>query len=67
METNSKFGSWVNDKIMPPVMKFVNTKAVKALQDGMIYSLPFIIVGSIFLIFANCKNKLATPWHDTVR
>ncbi len=19
------------------------------------------------IIFANCKNKLATPWHDTVR
>lgn len=53
MENNSKFGSWVNAKIMPPVMKFVNTKAVKALQDGMIYSLPFIIVGSIFLILSN--------------
>ncbi|WP_201331840.1 PTS transporter subunit EIIC, partial [Lactobacillus nasalidis] len=36
-----------------PIMKFVNTKAVKAIQDGMVYSLPFIIIGSIFLIMSN--------------
>ena len=51
--SNSGFSKFVNDKIMPPVMKFVNTKAVKAMQDGMIYSLPFIIIGSIFLILSN--------------
>ena len=34
-------------------MKFVNTKAIVALQNGMIYTLPFIIVGSIFLILSN--------------
>ncbi len=32
-------------------MKFVNTKPVKALQDGMVYALPFIIIGSVFLIY----------------
>ena len=40
-------------KIVPPIMKFVNTKAVKAMTDGMVAALPFIIIGSIFLIFAN--------------
>lgn len=49
----SKFGAWINQHVLPPVMKFVNTKAVKALQDGMIYSLPFIIIGSVFLILSN--------------
>ena len=34
-------------------MKFVNTKAITALQNGMVYSLPFIIIGSIFLILGN--------------
>lgn len=49
----SGFGNFVNSKIMPPVMKFVNTKAITALQNGMVYSLPFIIIGSIFLILGN--------------
>ncbi|GEK06668.1 PTS sugar transporter subunit IIC [Schleiferilactobacillus harbinensis] len=44
---------FINDKIMPPMMKFVNTKAISALRDGMIFSIPFIIVGSVFLIIAN--------------
>lgn len=49
----SGFSEFVNAKILPPIMKFVNTKAVKAIQDGMVYSLPFIIIGSIFLIMSN--------------
>ncbi|MPW13864.1 PTS sugar transporter subunit IIC [Lactobacillus helveticus] len=49
----SGFGVWVNQHIMPPIMKFVNTKAITALQNGMVYSLPFIIIGSIFLILGN--------------
>lgn len=49
----SKIGEFVNQKIVPPIMKFVNTKAVKAMTDGMVAALPFIIIGSIFLIFAN--------------
>ena len=38
---------FVNKHILPPVMKFVNTKAIQALQNGMIYTLPFILIGSI--------------------
>lgn len=44
----SGFSNFINQKILPPIMKFVNTKAIVALQNGMIYSLPFIIIGSIF-------------------
>lgn len=51
--STSKVGQFVNNKILPPVMKFVNTKAIKALQNGMVYALPFIIIGSVFLIFSN--------------
>lgn len=52
-QSNSAFSNFVNNKILPPVMKFVNTKPVKALQDGMVYALPFIIIGSVFLILSN--------------
>ena len=44
---------FVNKHILPPVMKFVNTKAIQALQNGMFYTLPFILIGSIFLILGN--------------
>lgn len=40
----------MNEKILPPVMKFVNTKAVTAIKNGMLYPIPFIVVGAIFLI-----------------
>ena len=52
-QKQSGFSNFVNSKILPPIMKFVNTKAIVALQNGMIYTLPFIIVGSIFLILSN--------------
>ncbi|CCI84846.1 PTS family lactose-N,N'-diacetylchitobiose-beta-glucoside (lac) porter component IIBC [Lactobacillus pasteurii DSM 23907 = CRBIP 24.76] len=52
-EKPSGFSNFINQKLLPPIMKFVNTKAIVALQNGMIYSLPFIIIGSIFLILSN--------------
>lgn len=46
-------GGFINEKILPKVMAFVNTKPVQALKDGMVLSMPMLIVGSAFLIFAN--------------
>lgn len=43
---------WINNKLLPPIMKFVNTKAITALKNGMLVSLPFIMVGSIFLLLS---------------
>jgi len=31
-------------------MKFVNTKAVRAIKDGMMFSMPLIIVGAVYLL-----------------
>lgn len=44
---------FLNEKALPALMKFVNTKAIQAIKDGMVYSMPLIIVGSIFLIISN--------------
>ncbi|KRO16942.1 PTS sugar transporter subunit IIC [Lacticaseibacillus saniviri] len=52
-QKQSAVGKFVSEKILPPIMKFVNTRPVRALQDGMVYALPFIIIGSIFLILSN--------------
>lgn len=45
--------NFVNDNVLPRVMAFVNTKAIQALKDGLLYSMPLLIVGSVFLILAN--------------
>lgn len=67
-QKQSGFSVFVNKRILPPVMKFVNTKAIQALQNGMIYTLPFILIGSIFLILGNipivswlCGQQLVLP------
>lgn len=46
-------GSFLNDKLMPKVLAFVNTKGVQAIKEGMVCTVTPIIVGSIFLILAN--------------
>lgn len=50
-------GKYLNEKIIPKIMAFINTKAIQALKDGMVYSMPLLIVGSIFLILANFPIK----------
>ncbi len=42
----------LNEKVVPVVMKFVNLKGVQALKDGILFTLPLNIIGSIFLLIA---------------
>ncbi|MGE9933559.1 PTS sugar transporter subunit IIC [Lactobacillus johnsonii] len=55
---------FVNKHILPTVMKFVNTKAIRALRDGMLLSLPFIMVGSLFLLLASFPVPSVAQWMD---
>lgn len=50
----------LNEKVVPAVMKFVNLKGVQALKDGMLFTLPLNIVGSIFLLIACFPVKAFT-------
>ncbi|AFV71788.1 PTS system, cellobiose-specific IIC component [Streptococcus agalactiae] len=45
----SKFDS---QKIITPIMKFVNMRGIIALKDGMLAILPLTVVGSLFLKLA---------------
>ncbi|HEY4399652.1 MAG TPA: PTS sugar transporter subunit IIC [Lactobacillaceae bacterium] len=45
--------TWINEKLLPPVMKFVNTRPMTAIKNGMLYPIPFIVIGAIFLILGN--------------
>lgn len=53
-------GKYINEKVIPKIMAFINTKAIQALKDGMVYSMPLLIIGSIFLILANFPVKAVT-------
>lgn len=49
--------TFINEKILPSVMKFVNTRPMTAIKNGMIYPIPFIIIGAVFLILGNFPYK----------
>lgn len=55
-------GEFLNKKVIPKIMAFVNTKPVTALKDGMVFTMPLLIVGSIFLIIANFPVESVTNW-----
>ncbi len=38
------------NKVLPAIMGFVNTKAIRAIKDGLVYSMPLIIVGAVYLL-----------------
>ncbi len=57
---------FVQKNIMPPVMKLVNTKAIQAMKDGMIYTIPLIITGSIFLILGQLPVQSAQDYLNSV-
>jgi cellobiose PTS system EIIC component len=43
-------GEWINDNVIPPVLKFVNLRGITALKNGMMVVMPLTIIGSIFLL-----------------
>lgn len=57
---------FVQKNIMPPVMKLVNTKAIQAMKDGMIYTIPLIITGSIFLILGQLPVQSAQDYLNSI-
>ncbi|WP_430609785.1 PTS sugar transporter subunit IIC [Enterococcus sp. DIV0876] len=60
-----KLGKLINEKVIPAVLKFTNTKAIRALKDGMMYTMPFLIVGSIFLLLANIPIPIVADWVNS--
>ncbi|MDO4538991.1 MAG: PTS transporter subunit EIIC [Coriobacteriales bacterium] len=43
-------GNFIQNTILPAFMKFVNTRGVRAIKDGMMFSMPLIIVGAVYLL-----------------
>lgn len=45
-------------------MKFVNTKPMLSLRDGMVLSLPFIMIGSVFVLLASFPLSAVANWMN---
>ncbi|MGN1008613.1 MAG: PTS transporter subunit EIIC, partial [Butyricicoccus sp.] len=54
---------FLNDKVVPAIMRFVNTKAMQALKNGLLYAMPMIMVGALFLLIANFPYQ---PFTDAL-
>lgn len=51
-----------SDKILNGVMKFVSLKGVVAVKDGIMYTLPLTLIGSIFLLLAQLPIPAFNNW-----
>lgn len=47
-----KFMDFFQKKLMPPLVKVGNQRHLVAVRNGLALTIPFIIVGSIFLLLA---------------
>lgn len=59
--------TFFNDKLLPAVMKVVDTKPMRALRNGMLYTMPLTIIGSIFLILTNFPYKPVVDLLESMR
>ena len=46
-----------NEKVIPVILKFINTKGIQSIKNGMVTSMSPLIIGSIFLILSNFPDK----------
>lgn len=46
-------------------MKFISLKGIVALKDGLLYTMPLTIVGSVFLLLANFPIEAVVTWLST--
>lgn len=54
---------FLNDKVIPKIMEFVNTKAMVSLKNGLLYSMPVMMIGALFLLITNFPYK---PFTDAL-
>ncbi|WP_265459811.1 PTS sugar transporter subunit IIC [Enterococcus sp. HY326] len=43
----------MNEKAVPQALKFINMKGIVALKEGILYTLPLLMIGSVFLLLAS--------------
>lgn len=63
----NKFMEILETKIMPPMAKLAEQRHLKAIRNGIIITMPLIIVGSLFLILLNVPIETAAfSWKEFI-
>lgn len=57
---------FLNDKVIPRIMSFINSKPISALKDGLLYAMPMMIIGSVFLLLAFFPYQPIADWFAQV-
>jgi PTS system cellobiose-specific IIC component len=69
------FFAWLENRLLPPMTRLAEQRHLQAIRDGIIATLPLIIIGSFFLIIANppieswakaispYKQKIVIPYY----
>jgi PTS system cellobiose-specific IIC component len=62
----SKINNFLEEKVMPVAARIGAQRHLMALRDGLIATMPFMIIGSLFLILANFPVKGYAPWMSSI-
>ncbi|MED4227696.1 PTS cellobiose transporter subunit IIC [Neobacillus cucumis] len=65
-----KIMNFLEEKVMPVAGRLAAQRHLTALRDAMVLTIPFIIIGSVFLILANFPIQAYLDWmaaHPTVK
>ncbi len=62
----NKISTFMNEKAVPVAMKFINLKAIVALKEGILFTLPLLMIGSIFLLLANFPYQPVVDFIDSM-
>lgn len=64
------FLSWIEAKLMPPMVKLSQNRYLVAIRDGIIATMPLVMLGSFFVLFAqfpiDAYQKLVSPYVATI-
>lgn len=59
----NNFGKFIDEKISQPMARLAEQRHLRAIRDGIIATLPLIIVSSMFLVIAFLPNQLPENWR----
>ena len=59
-------GDFIQNTILPAFMKFVNTRGVRAIKDGMMFTMPLIIVGAVYLLLFQLPIEAAADFVSSL-
>lgn len=60
-----KFSQFMDEKLSTPMAKLAEQRHLRAIRDGIIATLPLIIVSSMFMVIAFLPNSMSPDWSIT--